>query len=258
MPNSSDRNAACGAYIGACESRNTRQHREHHHRRPAGSDQPEEWKRKHRRHAWRRTGRRGACRCGPTGRRRSGIATASQAAASRIALSTTFAIDRGVLRGVGEREHAVDVEGAVFGDARAHRQQHLLRIAPQHLENRQPRLRAGLPSIWRTPAFPECCSRMNSPTPTSTMLSRNGTRQPQRKKLILRQQATTSENTAVGQQQPGRHADLRPAAVEARGGPRAHAPRPSARRRPIRRPRRSPGRIRSATSATAAQSPIWS
>ena len=47
------------------------------------------------------------------------------------------------------------------------------------------------------------------------MLSRNGTRQPQAQKLLFGQAARTMENTQLRQQQPGRRAHLRPAAVEA-------------------------------------------
>ena len=48
------------------------------------------------------------------------------------------------LRSVDQDEHRVDVEGAVLGEPRAHREQHLLPVRVQDLDDRPPRLRAGL------------------------------------------------------------------------------------------------------------------
>ena len=69
-----------------------------------------------------------------------------------------------------------------------------------------------------------------------------------RQELIFGQARELGEHRG-GEQQSGRHADLRPAAVEPAPSCAARAPPPSAPRRPIRRRRRMPCARRSTTSA---------
>ena len=105
------------------------------------------------------------------------MATSAQAAPTRMPFRIVCAIDADVLRAVDEDEDGVDVEGAVLREPRAHREQHLFRVRAKHLDDRPARF-GPLPSTLENAGVSRMRSRMTRPTPTSRMLSRNGTRHP--------------------------------------------------------------------------------
>ena len=99
-------------------------------------------------------------------------------------------------------------------------------------------------------------SRMNKPTNTSTMLTKNGTRQPHDKKSSSGSWLHEQEH-AVGHQPADRAAHLRKAAEEASPLAAASARWPSAPRRPTRRRPRGPARSAARPSVSAPTRRWW-
>ncbi len=114
---------------------------------------------------------------------------------------------------VGGDEQDEGVEGDVDPDPRADGEQHLLRVGRSTSTIGARALRVGLLHLAEQRALGD---RHPDPQPDEHQqpLSRNGTRQPQDSNAASVVSAAHQGQDAVGQQQPDRHADLRPAGVE--------------------------------------------
>ena len=141
-----------------------------------------------------------------------GVSRSVDARADQHAGQHRSSIESRVLRGVQQDEDAVDVERAVLGRAGADGDQHLARVAPQDVDDRQARfagvaLHPGERRRFEQPQADDESDRheqaaqqeRHAPTPAQELRFR---------------QARDDREHGRRQQQAGRHANLRPAAVK--------------------------------------------